>query len=341
MTTLPSPWLRSTDWLAEHLDYPDLVILDGSYFLPTQKRDADAEFLEAHIPGAQRFDIDVVKDPDSDLPHMMPPATVFSAACRKLGIGDGKSILIYDALGLFSAPRVWWMFRSYGAERVFILDGGLPKWIAEGRPVESGPARNREPRHFTPRRNHGAVADLGDVKKALAGGKVQVVDARPADRFRGEAPEPRAGLRGGHMPGALNVPSSALVENGRSSRRTASATPSPRPASISTARSSPAAAPASRPASSGSASTPSASSRPASMTGPGANGAAARIARWSPGRPDLQTPCTNKKGAARRPFRIRRGQGPQCRIWLRKSLVRSCCGFEKKAFGSFISMICP
>ncbi len=215
MTTLPSPWLRSTEWLAEHLDYPDLVVLDGSYFLPTMKRDADAEFLEAHIPGAQRFDIDVVKDPDSDLPHMMPTATVFSAACRKLGIGDGKSVLVYDSLGLFSAPRVWWMFRTFGAERVFILDGGLPKWVAEGRPVETGPARTREARHFTPRQNHGAVADLGDVKKALASGKVQVVDARSAERFRGEAPEPRAGLRGGHMPGSFNVPSSALVENGR------------------------------------------------------------------------------------------------------------------------------
>lgn len=215
MTTLPSPWLRSTDWLAEHLDYPDLVILDGSYYLSTMKRDAEAEFAAGHIPGAQRFDIDAVKDAASDLPHMMPPAAVFSAACRKLGIGDGKSVLIYDGLGLFSAPRVWWMFRTFGVERVFILDGGLPKWVAEGRPVETGPARPREARHLTARQNHGAVADLGDVKKALAGGKVQVVDARPADRFRGEAPEPRAGLKSGHMPGSLNLPSAGLLEDGR------------------------------------------------------------------------------------------------------------------------------
>lgn len=215
MTALPSPWLRSTDWLAEHIGYPDLVILDGSYYLPTQKRDADAEFLAGHIPGAQRFDIDVVKDKDSDLPHMMPDATAFAAACRKLGIGDGKSVLVYDGAGLFSAPRVWWMFRTFGVERVFILDGGLPKWVAEGREVETGPARPREARHFTARRNHGAVADLGDVKKALASGRTQVVDARSAERFRGEAPEPRAGLKSGHMPGAFNVPSSALVENGR------------------------------------------------------------------------------------------------------------------------------
>jgi thiosulfate/3-mercaptopyruvate sulfurtransferase len=215
MTALPSPWLRSTDWLADHLDYPDLVILDGTYFLPTMGRDAAAEFEAAHIPGAQRFDIDAVKDPDSDLPHMMPPAAVFSSACRALGIGDGKSVLIYDALGLFSAPRVWWMFRNFGVDRVFILDGGLPKWLAEGRPLETGPARGREARHFTARRNHGAVADLGDVKKALAGGRTQVVDARPADRFRGETPEPRPGLRSGHMPGALNLPFASLVEDGR------------------------------------------------------------------------------------------------------------------------------
>lgn len=215
MTALPSPWLRSTEWLADHLNYPDLVVLDGSYYLPTMNRDAEAEFLAGHIPGAQRFDIEVVKDPGSDLPHMMPPAAVFSAACRKLGIGDGKSVVIYDGMGLFSAPRVWWMFRTFGVERVFILDGGLPKWIAEGREVETGPARPREARHFTARQNHGAVADLGDVKKALANGRTQVVDARPAERFRGEAPEPRPGLRSGHMPGALNVPFAGLVENGR------------------------------------------------------------------------------------------------------------------------------
>lgn len=215
MTALPSPWLRSTDWLAERLSAPDLVIIDGSYYLSTMKRDAEAEFLGGHIPGAQRFDIDTVKDMDSDLPHMMPPTAAFSAALRKLGIGDGQSVLIYDGAGLFSAPRVWWMFRTFGVERVFILDGGLPKWLAEGRPVETGPAKARAPRHFTARRNHGAVADLGDVKKALASGRVQVVDARPADRFRGETPEPRAGLKSGHMPGALNVPFGAVVQDGR------------------------------------------------------------------------------------------------------------------------------
>jgi thiosulfate/3-mercaptopyruvate sulfurtransferase len=140
---------------------------------------------------------------------------VFSSALRAKGIGDGTSVVVYDGMGLFSAPRVWWMFRTFGVERVFILDGGLPKWLAEGRPVDSGPEKARAPRHFTARTNRGAIAELGDVKKALASGKVQVVDARPADRFRGETPEPRAGLRSGHMPGALNVPFAGLIENGR------------------------------------------------------------------------------------------------------------------------------
>lgn len=214
-STLPSPWLRSTAWLAERLEAPDIVIIDGTYFLSTMGRNAEAEFLDAHIPGAQRFDIDTVKDPESDLPHMMPPATVFSAAVRKLGIGDGTSVVVYDGLGLFSAPRVWWMFRTFGMDRVFILDGGMPKWVAEGRPTESGPGRARPTRHFTPRQNHGAVADLGDVKKALASGKTQVVDARPADRFEGRTPEPRPGLASGHMPGALNVPFGKVVQDGR------------------------------------------------------------------------------------------------------------------------------
>lgn len=215
MTALPSPWLRSTEWLAERLNAPDIVVVDGSYYLSTMNRNAEAEFLEGHVPGAQRFDIDTVKDVSSPLPHMMPPAVVFSSAMRKMGVGDGTSVVVYDGAGLFSAPRVWWMFRAFGMERVFILDGGLPKWKAEGRPLEAGPARERAPRHFTARQNHGAVADLGDVKKALASGRAQVVDARPADRFEGRTPEPRAGLKSGHMPGSLNVPFAAVIENGR------------------------------------------------------------------------------------------------------------------------------
>jgi thiosulfate/3-mercaptopyruvate sulfurtransferase len=209
-----SPWLRSTDWLAERLDAPDIVVVDGSYYLSTMNRDAEAEYLAGHIPGAVRFDIDTVKDPDNPLPHMLPRPEVFSAHMRKLGIGDGNTIVVYDGAGLFAAPRVWWTLRIFGAERVFILDGGLPKWTAEGRPVEGGRV-TRRPAHFTARFDAGAVRDIGDVKKALVGSITQVVDARPAGRFQGKDPEPRPGLPSGHMPGALNVPFTSLIADGR------------------------------------------------------------------------------------------------------------------------------
>lgn len=213
MDNLPSTWLRSPEWLADHLSAPDLVVVDGSWYLPTQHRDAQAEYLAGHIPGAVHFDIDTVKDTTSDLPHMLPRPEGFASAMRKMGIGDGASILVYDGLGLFAAPRVWWMFRVFGLERVFILDGGLPRWKAEGRPLEEGRVERR-PAHFTTRFNSGAVRDLADVAKALQAG-VQVVDARSSERFTGTAPEPRAGLPSGHMPGALNVPSSMLTIEGR------------------------------------------------------------------------------------------------------------------------------
>lgn len=213
MSDLPSPWLRSTEWLADHLNAPDLIIVDGSWYLPTDNRDAHAEYLASHIPGALHFDIDTVKDKESSLPHMLPRPEAFASAMRKMGIGDGASILVYDGPGFFSAPRVWWTFRVFGLERVFILDGGFAKWQAEGRPVEEGPVKRRET-HFTARFNAGAVRDLTDVAKALQAG-VQVVDARSAARFSGAAPEPRAGLESGHMPGALNVPWTELLQDGR------------------------------------------------------------------------------------------------------------------------------
>lgn len=213
MSDLPSPWLRSTEWLAAHLNAPDLVIVDGSWYLPTDNRDAHAEYLASHIPGALHFDIDTVKDKESSLPHMLPRPEAFASAMRKMGIGDGASILVYDGPGFFSAPRVWWTFRVFGLERVFILDGGFAKWQAEGRPVEEGPVKRRET-HFTARFNAGAVRDLTDVAKALQAG-VQVVDARSAARFSGAAPEPRAGLESGHMPGAFNVPWTDLLQDGR------------------------------------------------------------------------------------------------------------------------------
>jgi thiosulfate/3-mercaptopyruvate sulfurtransferase len=206
--------LVSTDWLAARLDAPDVVVVDGSLYLPATGRDAAAEYLAGHIPGAVRFDIDAIADHSNPLPHMLPPAEEFAHAVGELGIAETDSIVVYDGAGLFSAPRVWWTFRLFGAQHVFILDGGLPKWRMEGRSLQAGPVI-RPRRSFKARRPPDVVASLDAVRSALQDRSVQVVDARPADRFQGQAPEPRAGVRSGHMPGALNVPSTAIVENGR------------------------------------------------------------------------------------------------------------------------------
>lgn len=212
--SLPSRWLVSTEWLAAHLHDADVVVVDASYYLPTQKRDAHAEYRASHIAGAVFFDIEAVADHATDLPHMLPKETDFAAAAGALGIAETDTIVVYDCTGLFSAARVWWTFRVFGAAKVFILDGGFPKWKAEGRPVESGDV-TRARRSFAARLNSGAVAALADVRRALDGASAQVVDARSGPRFRGDEAEPRAGLRSGHMPGALNVPHSSLLENGR------------------------------------------------------------------------------------------------------------------------------
>jgi len=209
-----SPWLVTTDWLASRLRSPDLVVVDGSYYLPAHKRDAAAEYLAGHIHGAVRFDVDEISDHSSPLPHMLPSAFDFAQAVGELGISERNTIVIYDGMGMFSAPRVWWTFRLYGAEYVHILDGGLPKWKAENHPLQQGPV-DRARSHFVTRSPDDIVASLAKVQRALADKSAQVVDARPADRFRGEAPEPRPGVRSGHMPGSLNVPSTALVENGQ------------------------------------------------------------------------------------------------------------------------------
>src|SRR5215831_11427828 len=211
---LASRWLVSTDWLAARLQNSDVVIVDGSFYLPALKRDAAAEYLAGHIPGAVRFDIDAIADHSNPLPHMLPSADAFARAVGALGIADTDTIVVYDGIGLGGAPRVWWTFRIFGAPNVFILDGGLPKWKAEGRALQSG-AVERAPRKFAARLDTAVVAGVNDVQRALAQRSAQVVDARPADRFRGEAPEPRPGLRSGHMPDALNVPSTGLAENGR------------------------------------------------------------------------------------------------------------------------------
>jgi thiosulfate/3-mercaptopyruvate sulfurtransferase len=209
-----SRWLKSTEWLAGELGKPNVVVIDGSFFLPAHKRDAQAEYLAAHIPGAVFFDIDAIADHSSDLPHMLPGPDQFGKAVGALGISETDTVVVYDGLGLFSAPRVWWTFRIFGVKNVFILDGGLPAWKADGRKTEAGEVK-RPPRKFNAVMDTGAVAMLADVQMALNDRSVQVVDARSAGRFFGREPEPRPGLRPGHMPGALNVPSSDLVENGR------------------------------------------------------------------------------------------------------------------------------
>lgn len=208
--TAPSP-IVSTDWLAANLSAPDLVVVDASWYLPQMGRNADAEYNEGHIPGAIRFDIDDVSDPSSGLPHTLPAPHVFASKMRRLGIGDGQRIVVYDGIGLFSAPRVWWMFRVMGVEDVFILDGGIRKWKAEERPLEDLPVRRPE-RHFTARLNNLALADIDDVLKVVQSGAAQILDARPAGRFTGADPEPRAGMRSGHMPGARNLPFNMLMQ---------------------------------------------------------------------------------------------------------------------------------
>jgi thiosulfate/3-mercaptopyruvate sulfurtransferase len=209
-----SRWLVTTEWLAEHLRDRNFAVVDGSYALPTLQRDVQAEYRAGHIPGAVFFDIEAISDHSTELPHMLPGATQFGEAVAALGIGDGDTVVVYDSAGLYSAARVWWTFRIFGARNVLILDGGLPKWIAEGRPLEKGDVK-RSPKKFTAEMNVGPVAMLADVRMALTSEGAQVVDARSAERFSGKAPEPRTGLRSGHMPGSFNVPYSRLVENGR------------------------------------------------------------------------------------------------------------------------------
>ncbi len=206
-------FLISTDDLAAQLDAPDLRIVDASWHL--DGTDARAAFEQARIPGAVFFDLDAVSDHTTDLPHMLPDAAAFAEAVGALGIAVTDRIVVYDTQGLFSAARVWWTFRLMGAEDVRVLDGGLPKWRAESHPIASGSVQAPAPTVFTGGPRRGAVADLPTVLAALTG-DAQIVDARPASRFSGEAAEPRPGLRSGHMPGALNVPfRSVLDEAGR------------------------------------------------------------------------------------------------------------------------------
>lgn len=203
----------STTELATRMNDPDLRIVDGSWHL--DGRDGRADFETARIPGAVFFDLEAVSDHTRDLPHMLPTAAAFAEAAGALGIAETDTIVVYDTLGLFSAARVWWTFRVMGANRVFVLDGGLPAWRDDGRPIESGPRAAPSPVTFRATFDSDAVADIATVMAALTG-DAQVVDARPGARFAGQTPEPRPGLRAGHMPGAINLPMKAVLDdNGR------------------------------------------------------------------------------------------------------------------------------
>ena len=203
--------LVSTEWLAAHLGSERLRLLDGSFKLPGVSPPAADEYRARHLPGAVFFDIDAIADAASPLPHMLPAAADFAAQVGALGVGDGDRVVVYDSGGLVSAGRVWWMFRSFGHASVAVLDGGLPRWLAEGRPVESGMPQPA-PRRFTARFDGTRLRGKAELLANLASGREQVLDARPQGRFEGGAAEPRPGLRSGHIPGSLSLPSERLVD---------------------------------------------------------------------------------------------------------------------------------
>jgi len=209
------------DWLADHLDAPDIRVLDATMFPPGDARDARALFAARRIPGASFFDIEDLSDTMSSLPHMLPPPEKFASRLRRLGIGDGMRIVLYDQLGLFSAARAWWMFRVMGHDDVVVLDGGLPAWERSGGGLEDGPVLARQERHFTARVRVDLVRDLADMRAIAANHRELVVDARAAARFEGTAPEPRPGLRAGHVPGAVNLPFASLLETDQTLKRPA------------------------------------------------------------------------------------------------------------------------
>jgi thiosulfate/3-mercaptopyruvate sulfurtransferase len=200
----------STDWLEQHLEAPDIRIIDSSWYFPQEKRNAEQEFLECHIPGASFFDIDKIKDNDSDLPHMLPPSEMFNSTVRKLGIGDGHKVVIYDGLGMRSAARLWWMFKVFGYSDVVVLDGGFPKWVKENRSTTVD-LTEKEIRHLTIYEDKSIVADRDDVLRATKLNHCSIIDARSEGRFMGTAPEPRSGLRAGSIENSINIPYETLL----------------------------------------------------------------------------------------------------------------------------------
>lgn len=218
--SMPTP-LVSVDWLRGAINDPAVKVLDGSWYLPSQDRDAEQEFEQGHIPGAQRFDIDVVADISTGLPHMLPPVQEFRAALAALGIGPTDAVVVYDGAGLFSAARVWWMFRTMGFEHVSVLDGGLPAWTRAGEALHHGaassypaaiPSSDKPAHHDWPDPVWERYTHFDALRNSLIVGDRRVLDARPAGRFSGREPEPRAGLPSGHMPGALNLPFAELID---------------------------------------------------------------------------------------------------------------------------------
>lgn len=210
MSTDDPKTLVSTQWLADHLQNPDLRVLDASWYMPDSGRNPRAEYDAAHIPGARFFDIDDISDHRSDLPHMAPPVEKFMSRMRAMGVGDGHQVVVYDGSGLFSAARVWWMFRLMGKFDVAVLDGGFPKWQAEGRPIEDLPPVVRD-RHMTVQRQNQMVKDVTQVAAASKLLDYEIIDARAPARFKGEVEEPRPGLRSGHIPNSKNVPFGTLL----------------------------------------------------------------------------------------------------------------------------------
>jgi thiosulfate/3-mercaptopyruvate sulfurtransferase len=206
--------LVTTAWLAEHLHAPDLIVLDASFYMPAENIDPHAVFEQAHIPGARFFDIEQIADPDTDLPHMVPSAGRFERLVSALGISNDSRLVFYDQKGMFSAPRGWWMMRLFGHDAVAVLDGGLPKWRAEGRPVDTGPTSAPAPGRFRASLRTARVRGIGDMLENLGTQKALVLDARAAGRFDGTSPEPRPNLPSGHIPGAKNLPASDLLGPG-------------------------------------------------------------------------------------------------------------------------------